>query len=550
MHKCRHPEHPHCTHWVIQGAAACAGGHAQPAEGPGVAEAPEPHPATPALLPLVAPAAGVPRGADLALDGAPALPLTGSAASSFDLISARRAPVQAADGAPATGDRRRNLRGQPDRRAQAGEHARPTLHVSGFDPRAAGGRQALRLELRGMPLDVPPKMAMRLKSALLPPASTRHDFARTRHGEWPSAVIEFTSRGREHGQYPIEVELLAQRDGAPPRRWTCTLVVLVPRPDATLTEIHQTYLATHKNVRITADDASIARVGAHAGGGRLDIDVTARNASIAQLNLDATGKTDLALPTIAWDEELIETGVANVAHPQPAQAACLVNAAPEAGAVRHTRLFAFDECVLGRLDTLTPIADVLLAHYGERGPDAGGLTRRLSAQHAVLRRSLHGFDIEDVSRYGLLVDGVWPGKHVPVALRPGMRIELTASVRHIVTLEVTAVFAHGVVLHRADAGQAAECFIFLAPDRHPGPALPRGSAIPAIYHARGGFWHLDPGTGRETPLCDGARCDVLASLPAHTRFAATPYPELDLERPAARPHDLQTQRSRALLASV
>ncbi|UUZ54778.1 hypothetical protein LP419_01680 [Massilia sp. H-1] len=38
-----------------------------------------------------------------------------------------------------------------------------------------------------------------------------------------------------------------------------TLVILVPRPDATLSEIHQTFLSTHKNVRVMADDASIAR---------------------------------------------------------------------------------------------------------------------------------------------------------------------------------------------------------------------------------------------------------------------------------------------------
>ena len=30
--------------------------------------------------------------------------------------------------------------------------------------------------------------------------------------------------------------------------------------DASLGEIHQTFLATHKNVRVTADDAGIARV--------------------------------------------------------------------------------------------------------------------------------------------------------------------------------------------------------------------------------------------------------------------------------------------------
>ena len=430
-----------------------------------------------------------------------------------------------------------------ERRGQAKERTRPILHVSGFDPRAAGGRQALRLELRGMPLDVPARLTMHLRSALLVQDEAHHDFARTRNGEWPPAVIEFSSRGREHGQYPIEVELLAYRESAPPRRWTCTLVVLVPRPDATLSEIHQTFLATHKNVRVVADDASIARLGASTGGGRLDIDLTARNASIAQLNLDSSGQADLSLPSIAWDQELIETGMAGGAHPQPVQAACLVTAVPQAPGVRNIRLFAFDECVLGRLEVIAPIADVLLAHHGEHGANDGGLTRRLSAQHAIVRHGLHGFEIEDISRYGLLLDGVWPGKFVPVTLRTGMRIELTASVRNIVTLEVSAVLPHAVVMHRTDAGQAAECFYFLAPDRRPAPGLQWPSTVPMLYHANGGFWHLDRATGREIPLCDRGRCDGLA-------FVAAPYPELALEQVPRRRHDFRTRRSRAVLSSA
>lgn len=504
MNKCRHPEHPHCTHWVMPGADACAGGHAQ-------AEA-------------ATQQAG--NAAVIAQRTAPELPVQAGRPGVPALQGERRAPVLA--------------------------RPRPTMHVSGFDPRAAGGRQALRLELRGMPADVSPQLTMQLRSALLASGSGLHHFARTRHGEWPSTVIEFSSRGREHGQYRIEVELLAHRDGAPPRRWTCTLVVLVPRPDATLTEIHQTFLATHKNVRVLADDGSIARFGAEVGGGRLDIDVTARNASIAQINVDGKGGNDLALPTIAWDEDLIETGMAAGVHPQPAQAACLVNGAPGAGEMRYIRLFAFDECVLGRLQVAAPAADVLLAHVGEHGAEQDGLTRRLSAQHAVLRRGLHGFEIEDVSRYGLLVDGVWPGKYVPVALQAGMRIEFTASVRNVVTLEVTAVLAHAVVMHRVDGGALAECFCFLAPDRHPGPALPAGAAggLADLYHASGGFWHLDRASGRETPLLAGARCDGMPGMAAHTRFAASPYPELQLDSaPAAgRRCDYNALRSRALHA--
>jgi hypothetical protein len=67
-------------------------------------------------------------------------------------------------------------------------------------------------------------------------------------------------------------------------------------PDATLTEIHRIFLSTHKNVRVMADDASIARVSAQ-GGDSLDIDVTARNAGIAHLDLNApAGKWTWASP--------------------------------------------------------------------------------------------------------------------------------------------------------------------------------------------------------------------------------------------------------------
>jgi hypothetical protein len=30
MNKCRNPEHPHCTVWVMPGDAVCAHGHQQP----------------------------------------------------------------------------------------------------------------------------------------------------------------------------------------------------------------------------------------------------------------------------------------------------------------------------------------------------------------------------------------------------------------------------------------------------------------------------------------------------------------------------------------
>jgi hypothetical protein len=486
MKKCSNPEHPHCTVWVMPGDEACAHGHPQPAPAPQQAPA---------------------------------------SAPGVDMLSALRARRRAGD---------RAIRPQP---APAPQSTRPHLHISGFDPRAAGGRQAIKLALRGVPSDLAPELTMLVQSDLSLHGGERHAFTRTLGGDWLPVFIEFSSRGLEHGQHRIDVELHS-RGEALTRTWVCTLVILVPRQDASLTDIHQAFLSTHKNVRVVADDASIARVNARTAG-PIDIDVSARDASIAQLDLEAPpGRQDLGFSTIAWDEDLIEIDVpaAAEAHPCPASAACLVDAAPHAGAPRHLRVFALDEFVLGRFEAVEPEADVLLAHFGAHGEDRGGLTRRLSGRHAVIRRGRDGFEIEDVSRYGLLLDGAWPGQHVAAPLRLGMRIELTASIREVVVLEVTALLPHGVILHRADGGAGAECFCLLEPERHPATrlpehcAMPQAAALPLLFHRDGGFWHLDPATGKETALAPATALDRLDRFSPDARFAAGPYPETWIAR--------------------
>jgi hypothetical protein len=433
---------------------------------------------------------------------------------------------------------------RPDTRAH--------LHVSGYDPRAAGGRQTIKLELRGMP-DVAPPLIMLVQSSLTLHGGERHAFAHTRSGDWQPVFIEFSSRGVEHGQHRIELELHSRPDATPgsARTWICTLVVNVPRADATLADIQQAFLATHKNVRVIADDASIARVNAQTGG-RMDIEVSARDASIAHLNLEAEpGKIDVGMATIAWDEELIEIGATGhvALHPCPASTACLVNASPAPGLPRRLRLFALDEVVVGRDDGLDPAggepapgdpaagdlaANLLLCHFTAHGPDKGGLTRRLSGRHAVIRRGRDGFEIEDMSRYGLLVDGAWPGKHVPVPLRLGMRIELTASIRGVVVLVVSALLPNGVVLHRADHGAAAECFYLLDAGRDPGArlpaqqAMPQAATLPSLFHRDGGFWYIDPASGQDIPLSP-ATLHALA-LPGQWQFEGGPSPETSAAR--------------------
>ena len=481
MKKCCNPKHPHCTLWVMPGEETCASGHVQVSAPP----------------------------------------------SSFDLITAMRGARPSAAHVPAP-------QVSPEAAPALTASGQPYLHISGFDPRAAGGRQAIKVELRGLPKTCQPLVTMQLQSDLLPMGGARHSFARTLRGDWRPLFIEFSSRDKEHGQYRIEVELYCQKDARISHKWVSTLVILVPRPDATLTEIHQTFLSTHKNVRVIADDASIAKVYAQSGGGRLDIDVLARNGSIANLHLDAkSGKNDLGFSTIAWDEDLIEIDVPahSESHPHQSAMACLVNAEPGPHAQRQVRLFAMDECVLGRFELYDPEANVLLTHFGDDGQDRDGLTRRLSARHAVIRRGTLGFEIEDVSRYGILLDGVWPGKKMPVPLRLGMRVELSASIKGIVVLSVTALLPNGVIMHRIDQGAQAESFYFLEPGKHPGfplpafPALPSAAPMPIVFHQNGGFWHLDPATGKESALTPSTPLERLAQMPAHIRFAAESYPE-------------------------
>jgi len=504
MKKCSNPQHPHCTFWVLPGESACAGNHPQTSAEPSSYD----------LLNALRSA----RSEQSATAGmhapVPAVALTHNTYSKAPPEQVRAAPAPVA--APV----------RPF--AQA---VQAHLHISGFDPRAAGGRQTLKMELRGMTAQAAPQLTLRLRSELIARGAVQHDVARTTRGDWRPVFVEFSSRNKEHGQYQIDVELQSHRDGAIVQKWVCTFVILVPRRDATLTEIHQIFLSTHKNVRVMADDASIARV---TGGDGCNLDITARNAGIAHVDLSAPqGKIDMGFTTIAWDEELIEVDLPHLAdlHPHRSHAACIVNAAPESGAQRQLRLFALDECTLGRFELVDPESDVLLSHFNADGQDNQGLTRRLSGRHAVIRRGQAGFEIEDVSRYGLLLDGAWPGKHKPVPLRLGMRIELSASIRNIVVLSVTAILPHAVILHRLDHGAQAECFFLLQPEMRPAlphqasNTAPKAAALPVLFHRNGGFWHLDPATGRETALAPATALGSLAGFERHNRFASEAYPE-------------------------
>src|SRR4051812_24571942 len=108
MKKCSNPDHPHCTLWVMPGETACASGHVQ------------------GTTPL----------------------------SSFELVSELRGARPDRDDMP-SGEIVPAPAGAPLAAQTSLPH--PHLHVSGFDPRAAGGRQAIKVELRGMAPDAAPQ---------------------------------------------------------------------------------------------------------------------------------------------------------------------------------------------------------------------------------------------------------------------------------------------------------------------------------------------------------------------------------------------------------
>ena len=211
MKKCSNPEHPHCTFWVLPGENVCAGNH----------------------------------------------PQTAVPASSYDLLNALRsarseqsatapvrAPAACMPAAAASAPLATPSAVTPVR--PASQAVQPHLHISGFDPRAAGGRQTLKMELRGMAAQCAPQLALRLRSDLIPRGFVQHDCVRATRGDWRPVFVEFSSRNKEHGQYQIDVEVHSHVDGAVAQKWVCTFVILVPRRDATLTEIHQIFLSTHK----------------------------------------------------------------------------------------------------------------------------------------------------------------------------------------------------------------------------------------------------------------------------------------------------------------
>ncbi len=531
MKKCNADDHPYCTHRVQEGEAVCAVGHLQ-------------------------------KLASMASDvGQKSAVLAGSVSTITRIPFLRRI----------AGDPKSLLHPSDINRtlAEGATLFRPTvpaepavasnlhLHFSGYDPRAAGGRQMLRLELLGaFPLAKSiSQIEVQLRSDLIAPNLSKHRFVRTLSGQWRPLLIAFSSKNKEYGQYQMEVTLTHMIGDTSQRRWTCSTIILVPPADTSLTEIHRVFLASHKNLKVLADDGSIAKLSGlnSYAQGNMDIEISARNAALTQVELSAPlGKHEIAMGTIAWDEELIEEAIEeHLAVSQkitPGKAIAKTIAAPQLNAKLQTststsasliskaaqiRLLALDEWVLGRMELQYPSADILLAHRDHSVAENAKLTRRISARHAIIRRTNAGLgaEIMDVSRYGVLLNGVALEKNQPAPLKPGMQIEFCASVKGIACLRVTAILPHLVILQRSDADAVNEFFYLLTPEIQPGEfpqtlpvALP--DSLPQLFHHDGNFWHINTHTKQQTVLDPAASLNKLQHIQSGTRYVNEAYEKL------------------------
>lgn len=418
--------------------------------------------------------------------------------------------------------------------------AQPYLRFSGYDPRAAGGRQTLKLEL---PEDFEPsvqQLSLSCDSELLTqshaqspllsrsPIASSHSLTRSPAGLWPPLLLSFSTKAREHGQYPLEIRISYKDAAGDAHLWICTSTILLPRANASLSEIHQVFLATHKNYRIHAEDGAIARLQGLSQDSiatpiNCDVAIYAKDAAIAQLDLLAStnglnqqGQHAVGLSSIAWYELLMEVEVPSSPNlmqatlptrraelnptevvAQSNSAAAITSANLVAKADAHAipiRLLAKQEWSLGRHNDFgaKPSADICLRYQPQSGQDAT-LGKRISHRHAIIQRHEGRVHITDISRYGILLDGVILEKHQAMPLLQGAHVEFCASFKGLVELRVAAILPHAVILHRLVRGKLVELFYLLNPEQRPEvgslPAMLQGNSL--FFHRHGQFWHHD-----------------------------------------------------------
>ena len=141
MKKCSNPEHPHCTFWVLPGDTVCAGNHPQATTAPSSYD----------LLTALRSARSEPSAT--ALSHAPAHDSDiRDAATQTVSRSSPAAAAPAFTPAPVA----------PATVPPAYQPVQAHLHISGFDPSAAGGRQTMKMEMRGMGAACAQKQTLRL----------------------------------------------------------------------------------------------------------------------------------------------------------------------------------------------------------------------------------------------------------------------------------------------------------------------------------------------------------------------------------------------------
>lgn len=416
------------------------------------------------------------------------------------------------------------------------------LHFSGYDPRAVGGRQTLKLELRAALDPSIREISFEFCSELLTTRTLRQTLQRTPSGVWQAVLLSFSSKAKEHGQYPLDVQLTYLDAMGCQHLWVCTTTILIPRANASLSEIHQVFLASQKNVRVHAEDGAIAKLGGLAASQdqqhrQLNIDIYAKDAAIAQWDAmtphqDVSAPLEMGLSSIAWDENLIEVALPTYqiahaanptsrlrpphtqlnAHSKVAASAChraylqprfATGASDAAQVCLPIRLLALPEWTLGRANAAN-LADIPLAH-----PHA---ERRISARHAKIRRTLRGVEIIDTSRYGLVLNNVVLEKHQPMPLLPGMVMEVSANFRGLVQLKLLSLMPHALILARCEQQKILELYYLLTPELRPEAGLTAPQfgdlQIPLLFHWDRQFHQHDVVTMEDRRLAVMSEDDV------------------------------------------
>lgn len=392
-------------------------------------------------------------------------------------------------------------RAEPDNQAQrSSDSAR--LRLSAYDPRAVGGRQTVRLSLAkdfALGLD---NLELRVRCDLLPMKTSQYRFVRALSGEWQSVLLSFSSRNKEHGQYPLEMELRFHHEQTCVKRWLCSTVLLLPRSDASLSEIHQVFLASQKNVRVIAENGAIAKLHheqlSSAQDRQLNLEVIARDASIAQVALPSQRENthrDVAPGYLAWDEVLVEVAAQAITQEQALQkeyqqksqatvstvvdtkpvisnAASVETAAPIDRPDKLSRAFYHPirhhwlRILVGNTWRIGRVIENEIGHQTSL-PEIQIAHPRISASHATLQLRKEGMELIDHSRYGMLVNGERIAPLHPVRLHIGDRIDLCASFAGTLVWQVIAFDQRMLILqHSTEHGNFdTVCLVFQEPGK-------------------------------------------------------------------------------------